>query len=112
MAALSVEEVRAAEADALYGMNWRTASRLAHPPRGQDAQEARTRLNADQRDRVDLPPDEVERRKAFYRSLNKLKHAALCCSAQGILYAIEEEARVEVAAKSKIRNRLSATSLL
>jgi hypothetical protein len=84
MAALSVEEVLAAEADALHGMNWRTAARSAHPPRGQDAQEARTRLNADQRDGADLPPDEVERRKAFYRSLNKLKHAALCCSGGGI----------------------------
>ena len=84
MAALSFEEVLAAEADALHGTNWRTAVRLAHPPRGQDAQEARTRLNADRRDGLDIPHDEVERRKAFYRSLNKLKRAALCCSGGGI----------------------------
>src|SRR6516225_8049642 len=103
MAALSVEEVLAAEADALHGTNWRTAVRLAHPPRGQEAQEARTRLN-DRRDGLDLPYDEVERRKAFYRSLNKLKRAALCCSGGGIRSATFCLGAIQAFAKYDVTN--------
>src|SRR6516164_4476686 len=50
MAALSIEVVLAAEADALYGAIRRTAERVIHPPRGQDAQEVRILWNADRPD--------------------------------------------------------------
>jgi len=82
MAALSIEEVLAAEADALNGPDRRL--RIADPPRGQDAQEQRRLMNADRRDGQDLAADEVERRERFYRSLNKLNRAALCLSGGGI----------------------------
>lgn len=62
----------------------RAEARLTQSAKGQEAQVERIQENADRRDGADLPPDEVERRKAFYRSLNKLRHAALCCSGGGI----------------------------
>ena len=41
-------------------------------------------MDADQRSGEDLPVEEVQARKAFYRALNKLNRAALCCSGGGI----------------------------
>jgi hypothetical protein len=41
-------------------------------------------MNADQRSEKDLSAVDVDRRNAFYRSLNKLNRAALCCSGGGI----------------------------
>src|SRR5215472_15266292 len=44
----------------------------------------RARKDADVRSGEDENPDDVERRKAFYRKLNQLNRAALCCSGGGI----------------------------
>jgi hypothetical protein len=81
--ALSIEQVLNEEAHAMRGAA-RAEPRFAQSASGQEAQTERIRKNADQRDGKDLPPEEVERRKVFYRSFNKLKRAALCCSGGGI----------------------------
>jgi len=110
---LSIEEVLAAEAEAIHG---NTEDVRALKSRGQDAQEARRNLNADQRldakqAAAEQPPAEiasaeqaaakggaaggqepsVERKPSalasnyeFYAHLNKLNRAALCCSGGGI----------------------------
>lgn len=83
MTALSIEQVLNEEAHAMRGAR-QAEIRLTQPARGQEAQTERIRKNADQRDGTDVPSQEVERRKGFYRSLNKLKRAALCCSGGGI----------------------------
>lgn len=80
MGPLSIEEVLAAEADAIHGESWRAGITL----RGQDAQQQRDWLNADDRDTGGLPDGEAERRAKLYRALNKLNRAALCCSGGGI----------------------------
>jgi patatin-like phospholipase len=77
---LSIEEVLAAEADAIHGTSWRDVLVL----RGQDAQQERAWLNADDRDTEGLPKGEGERRAELYRALNKLNRAALCLSGGGI----------------------------
>jgi hypothetical protein len=84
MAALSIEQVLAEEADAISGGTAGLVNSLAPELKGQEQHARRTRLNADDRARPQLDATEVERRKAFYRSLNKLNRAALCCSGGGI----------------------------
>jgi hypothetical protein len=90
--ALSIEEVLAAEADEIHGKDWRTKAGPTEPQKlvAQADQlklveeNVRVRINADQRDGKPLDHDKVETRKKFYRSLNKLNRAALCCSGGGI----------------------------
>ena len=77
---LSIEEVLAEEVEAIRGPDRR--ARLA--PAKQDVQEQRKLLNADRRERRELPGEEVNRREDFYRSLNHLNCAALCFSGGGI----------------------------
>jgi hypothetical protein len=90
---LSIEQILAAEADAIHGEGWRTG--LAHAPRGQDAQDLRKNLNHDRHEQrrdldhdqhghEDIPRDEIESREELYRRLNGLNRAALCCSGGGI----------------------------
>jgi hypothetical protein len=49
-----------------------------------DAKVLRFRMDDDQRNGLDIPPAVVEARNAFYRSLNAMNRAALCCSGGGI----------------------------
>src|SRR4029077_962221 len=56
----------------------------ANDPYAKDPKVARYRMDADQRSGEELPAEEVKDRKAFYRALNKLNRAALCCSGGGI----------------------------
>src|SRR5580704_3377211 len=84
MAALSIEQVLAEEADAISGGTAGLVNSLAPELKGQEQHARRTRLNADDRARPQLDATEVERRKAFYRALNKLNRAAICCSGGGI----------------------------
>ena len=81
---LSVEQILAEEAVKIHGTHALSEAAVTDTPGGQDEQTTRARMNADQRDGLDLPRNEVERRKAFYRSLNKLDRAALCLSGGGI----------------------------
>lgn len=89
-ALLSIEEVLAAEVEAIHGPDARVATidgpgeRVHLAPAKQEAQDERKRLNADRRERRQLPSEEVERRERFYRSLNHLNRAALCFSGGGI----------------------------
>jgi hypothetical protein len=124
MAALSIEQVLAQEAEAIQGTNGLANTLLKDLATAQDANAqdanaqdanaqdanaqdanaqdanakdtyaqdsyaknakvARYRMDADQRSGQDLPDKEVETRKAFYRALNALNRAALCCSGGGI----------------------------
>src|SRR5580693_2876846 len=98
MAALSIEQVLAEEAEAIQGTKGLAdallkdlaaaqdaeAKQANADPYAKDAKVARYRMDADQRSGEDLPVEEVKDRKAFYRSLNKLNRAALCCSGGGI----------------------------
>ena len=80
---LSIEQVLFEEAEALGGERIRTAARSAPHPGDQHAQHRRTLLNADAHT-GDLPVAEARHREAFYRWLNGLHRAALCCSGGGI----------------------------
>jgi hypothetical protein len=85
MGPLSIEQVLAAEVIALNGVA--TGERGGDPrPQAteQDAQSRRMKKDADVRSGADENPDEVEKRKTFYRSLNKLNRAALSLSGGGI----------------------------
>ena len=106
MAALSIEQVLAEEAEAIAGTAGLAKKLLADLVAAQDAaakvtaaanahdaeqdvkvedvKTARYRLDADRRSGEDIPAAEVSDRKAFYRSLNALNRAALCCSGGGI----------------------------
>ena len=98
MAALSIEQVLAEEAEAIQGTKGLAdallkdlaaaqeadAKQANADPYAKDAKVARYRMDADQRSGEDLPVEEVKDRKAFYRALNKLNRAALCCSGGGI----------------------------
>ena len=99
MAALSIEQVLAEEAEAIQGTKGLADALLkdlvaapgadakkanADEPYAKDAKVARYRMDADQRSGEDLPVEEVKDRKAFYRALNKLNRAAPCCSGGGI----------------------------
>jgi hypothetical protein len=81
---ISIEQVLAEEADAIGGDTLRMAHSLASELKGQNQHDTRTLLNADDRDRVEIDEAEVERRKGFYCSLNKLNRGAICCSGGGI----------------------------
>ena len=80
---LSIEQVLFEEAEALGGDRIRAAARSAPHPGDQHAQRSRSLLNADAHS-GDLPVAEARRREAFYRWLNSLHRAALCCSGGGI----------------------------
>jgi len=80
MGPLSIEQVLAEEERALGG---RRLEAFADDSR-QTAARERTEKDADARDGKDESRDEVERRKAFYRSLNKFNRSALCLSGGGI----------------------------
>ena len=82
-APLSIEQVLHEEAVALRSERIRAAERPAPRLGDQDVQKARTLLNADAHE-DDIPGDEADRREAFYRWLNSLHRAALCCSGGGI----------------------------
>jgi Patatin-like phospholipase len=85
MGPLSIEQVLAAEVIALNGVA--TGERGGDPraqATEQDTQSRRMKKDADVRSGADENPDEVEKRKAFYRSLNKLNRAALSLSGGGI----------------------------
>jgi hypothetical protein len=98
MAALSIEQVLAEEAEAIQGTTGLAdallkdlaaaqdaeAKQANADPYAKDAKVARYRMDADQRSGEDLPVEAVKDRKAFYRALNKLNRAALCCSGGGI----------------------------
>lgn len=123
MAALSIEQVLAAEAQVIRGTDGladtllkdlvaaqrantksantkgadaKDADAKSADAKGADAKDAevakdandpkfaRYRMDADERNGEDLPVKEVDARKAFYRALNGLNRAALCCSGGGI----------------------------
>jgi hypothetical protein len=82
---LSIEEVLAEEAEQIQAETRRefviTLKALAT---NQDFQSQRADKDADTRSGKNEKAQWVENRKAFYRSLNKLDRAALCCSGGGI----------------------------
>jgi hypothetical protein len=81
---LSIEQVLYEEAEALLGgERFRAAARSAPHLGDQKAQNRRTFLNADAH-AGDIPVEEARRRETFYRWLNGLNRAALCCSGGGI----------------------------
>src|SRR5262249_47651516 len=82
---LSIEQVLAAEADAIHGVarGSVTEALQAHPS-VQSSQSRRARKDADVRSDSDEERNDVEVTKAFYRSLNRLNRAALCLSGGGI----------------------------
>ena len=80
---LSIEQVLHEEAEALSSEHIRATERSAPRPGDQEAQRSRTFLNADSH-QGDISADEAHRREAFYRWLNSLHRAALCCSGGGI----------------------------
>ena len=85
MAALSIEDVLLAEVAAIHGPGAQAADQRK-PRRASDglAQSQQARMDSDTRASVEEAPEDVERRRAFYRSLNKLNRAALCLSGGGI----------------------------
>jgi len=99
MAALSIEQVLAEEAGAIQGQLGLSDLLLKDLLAAQadavkaaedsgvkieDPKVVRFRLDADRRSGLDIPDAVVDARKAFYRSLNAMNHAALCCSGGGI----------------------------
>jgi hypothetical protein len=80
---LSIEQVLAAEAGAIHGDTADTRT-LASQAKDQATQEKRMRLNEDRRGDHDRSEPEFQPRDEFYRVLNKLNRAALCCSGGGI----------------------------
>jgi hypothetical protein len=85
MGPLSIEQVLAEEAIALDGAapGERTADLLEQATK-QDEQSRRSKKDADVRGAPDEKSEDVERRKAFYRLLNKRNRAALSLSGGGI----------------------------
>jgi hypothetical protein len=89
MAALSIEQVLAEEAEAIQGTKGLADALLkdlvaALDANAKDVQFARYRMDADERSGKNIPGTEVQARKAFYRALNGLNRAALCCSGGGM----------------------------
>jgi Patatin-like phospholipase len=85
MGLLSLEQVLAEEAAELVGPGTKLSAEDLQPPLDtQESERARTHKNADARDGKDESPEEAERRKKFYRSLNQLNRSALCLSGGGI----------------------------
>ena len=56
---------------------------LCATPYDQKTQEKRLHLNADQRTLQNLDAEKIKSRDEFYRALNRLNRAALCCSGGG-----------------------------
>src|SRR3984957_10904920 len=123
MGPLSIQQVVAAEVIALNGVA--TGERGGDPrPQAteQDTQSRRMKKDADVRSGADENPDEVEKRKAFYRSLNKLNRSALSLSGGGIrsatfcLGVIQAQAAFDVAPartdRGKKRTSTPVNSLL
>ena len=81
---LSIEEVLAAEVDAIGGIDSETHKPLAPTARNQDVQHKRIWMNADERDSADSSKADVDAQREFYRSLNRLNRGALCLSGGGI----------------------------
>jgi hypothetical protein len=118
MAVLSIEQVLAQEAEAVQGtqgladalLNDLVAAKQAKDKdaKGNDADAARYRMDADQRSGNDIPAGEVNDRKAFYRALNKLNRAALCCSGGGIRSATFCLGVIQALAAYNIRNLVPA----
>jgi hypothetical protein len=81
---LSIEQVLVEEADSISGGTSWLDDGLRSKLSNQKDHAERTKLNADDRDRSTIDETEVERRKSFYRSLNKLNRGAVCCSGGGI----------------------------
>jgi Patatin-like phospholipase len=85
MAPLSIEQVLAEEVITLSDTKSELrADDLRQRASKQDAQIRRIQRDADARSGEDEDSADVEHRKAFYRSLNKLNRAALCLSGGGI----------------------------
>ena len=84
MGALSIDQVLAEEAEVLRAPDMRAALAAVDADVSKRARAARARVSADRRDGTKPGVDDVEQRKAFYRSLNRLNRAALCCSGGGI----------------------------
>ncbi len=83
--AISVEQVLLDEAVAIQGATGKsTIETLRTLVNAQPAESRRASKDADTRSGLDEDPSDVERRKEFYRTLNKLNRAALCCSGGGI----------------------------
>jgi hypothetical protein len=82
---LSVEQVLAQEVDVIQGPALRSPSPELHGlVTEQHAETSRANKDADARSGKDENRGAVETRKTFYRELNKLNRAALCCSGGGI----------------------------
>jgi hypothetical protein len=81
---LSIEKVLVEEADSISGGTSWLDDGLRSKLSNQKDHAERTKLNADDRDRSTIDETEVERRKSFYRSLNKINRGAVCCSGGGI----------------------------
>src|SRR5271163_40465 len=85
MGPLSLEQVLAEEAEELVGPGTKLSAEDLQPGlETQESERARTHKNADARDGKDESPEEAERRRRFYRSLNKLNRSALSLSGGGI----------------------------
>lgn len=85
MGPFSIEEVLAAEAEALKVPEQRQlVAELSSRGTSQAAETNRLNKDADRRSGKDETEDAVDNRKAFYCTLNKLNRAALCCSGGGI----------------------------
>lgn len=87
--AISIEQVLLEEAVAIRGATESPAiEALRKFAKVEPAESGRASKDADKRTATDEKPKDVERdverRKAFYRSLNQLNRAALCCSGGGI----------------------------
>jgi hypothetical protein len=82
---LSVEQVLAAEVDAIRGPQARKPSPPLHGlVTEQKSETDRANKDADTRSGKNEAKSAVDKRKEFYRELNKLNRAALCCSGGGI----------------------------
>jgi hypothetical protein len=85
VSALSIEQVLAEEAEAIHGTKLQTSiNTLRDFATAQPAEGRRANKDADIRSGEDEDPKTVGRRMTFYRTLNKLNRAAICCSGGGI----------------------------
>ncbi len=85
MGPLSVEQVLAQEVDAINGPKSREPNAALHKlVTHQDVATARAAKDADAHSDKKEEKTDVDKRKSFYRELNKLNRAALCCSGGGI----------------------------
>src|SRR3954470_6578340 len=82
--AISIEQVLLEEAIAIHGPEGPEIETLRNLAGAQAAESLRARRDADTRTGGGEKLIDVERRKAFYRALNRLDGVALCCSGGGI----------------------------